>query len=86
MRWDNLLFLHWPIEPAVMRAAVPSELEIDTFDGTAWIALVPFRMEDTRFRSAGFECDSQPMAMHSDSLSVRGWNLVSMDRVQEVRT
>ncbi len=239
MRWDNLLFLHWPIEPAVMRAAVPSELEIDTFDGKAWIALVPFRMEETRFRgvpnvlgqsrlfglstfyecnvrtyvtarntdgqqvpgvwffsldaerllpvlgarwlwglnyihsrfnitkndgttdytltrrahaeqhthvrwhrgetlpqstpgslehflterywlfskrfgkimggriehepwplrtatvehlddtlirSAGFECDSEPLAMHSDSISVRGWNLVPMNRVQDVRT
>lgn len=50
MRWDNLLFLHWPVDPAVMRPLIPEHLELDLFDGKAWIALVPFRMEATRFR------------------------------------
>lgn len=65
MRWDNLLFLHWPVDPAAMRALIPSELELDLFDGRAWIALVPFRMEATRFRgfpplpglSSFYECN-----------------------------
>lgn len=59
------MFLHWPVEPAVMRRLVPRELEVDLFDGRAWIALVPFRMEATRFRgipplpglSSFYECN-----------------------------
>lgn len=50
MRWDDLLFLHWPVPQAVMRPLVPPSLTLDLFDETAWIALVPFRMEQTRFR------------------------------------
>lgn len=50
MRWDNLLFLHWPVPAEAIRPLVPEQLEVDVFDGTAWVALVPFRMEATRFR------------------------------------
>jgi uncharacterized protein YqjF (DUF2071 family) len=42
--WYNLLFAHWPIEPAVMRAHIPPQLEVDTFDGMAWVGVVPFGM------------------------------------------
>lgn len=49
MTWRNLLFAHWPIDPAILRPLVPAELEIDTFDGMAWIGLIPFQMTDTRF-------------------------------------
>jgi len=50
MRWDNLLFLHWPVPAEVIRPLVPEPLEVDLYNGTAWVALVPFRMEATRFR------------------------------------
>lgn len=46
MRWRHLLFLHWPVDMSVLRRLVPPELEIDEFDGAAWIGLVPFTMED----------------------------------------
>jgi uncharacterized protein YqjF (DUF2071 family) len=46
MCWKNLLFLHWRVDPAELRSLVPDTLEIDTFDGSAWIALVPFTMND----------------------------------------
>jgi hypothetical protein len=42
--WYNLLFAHWPVPPDVMRRAVPGALELDTFDGQAWIGVVPFGM------------------------------------------
>jgi len=42
--WCDLLFAHWPIPAAVLRPLVPHELVLQEFDGTAWIALVPFRM------------------------------------------
>jgi uncharacterized protein YqjF (DUF2071 family) len=44
MRWHDLLFMHWPIASAAIRAYIPPALELDTFDGTAWIGVVPFRM------------------------------------------
>ncbi len=42
--WHDLLFAHWPIPAATMRAHIPAPLVLDTFEGMAWIAVVPFRM------------------------------------------
>jgi uncharacterized protein YqjF (DUF2071 family) len=44
MRWHDLLFMHWPVEIEALRSYIPSRLAIDTFEGTAWIGIVPFRM------------------------------------------
>jgi uncharacterized protein YqjF (DUF2071 family) len=44
MRWRNLLFAHWPIDVAELRPLIPKALEIDTFDGQAWIGIVPFHL------------------------------------------
>jgi len=46
MRWRGLLFAHWPIDLDVLRPLVPAGLEIDTFDGRAYLGIVPFGMED----------------------------------------
>lgn len=46
--WSNLLFLHWRIDASLLKSLVPAELTIDTFDGSAWIGLVPFQMSDVR--------------------------------------
>ena len=46
MRWVDLLFAHWPFEPAALRPLMPPQLELDTFDGKAWLGIVPFVMED----------------------------------------
>ena len=48
--WRNLAFLHWSFPVEVLRARVPFELEIDTFDGMAWVGLVPFTMTGVRPR------------------------------------
>lgn len=42
--WCDLLFAHWPIDATAVRHLVPRELEVQEFDGTSWIGLVPFRM------------------------------------------
>ena len=47
-RWSRLLFLHWPMEPDVIQATLPPGLTVDTFDGCAWIGVVPFFMERIR--------------------------------------
>jgi uncharacterized protein len=46
--WGKLLFMHWRIDENLLRPQVPSELEIDTFGGSAWIAIAPFTMWDVR--------------------------------------
>ncbi len=48
--WHDLLFAHWPITAAELRPHVPPELEIDLFEGQAWIGVVPFRMSGVRLR------------------------------------
>lgn len=52
MRWCDLAFLHWPVPVDVLRPLIPSGLTIDTFDGDAWLGIVPFRMEGVRLRGA----------------------------------
>ncbi|MGH9966838.1 MAG: YqjF family protein [Pyrinomonadaceae bacterium] len=46
--WGKLLFMHWRIEESLLRPLIPDRLEIDTFDGSAWIAIAPFTMWDIR--------------------------------------
>jgi uncharacterized protein YqjF (DUF2071 family) len=42
--WHDLLFAHWPVAVDALRPHVPNGFPIDTFDGDAWIGIVPFRM------------------------------------------
>jgi uncharacterized protein YqjF (DUF2071 family) len=42
--WGKLLFMHWAIDAELLRPLIPSQLSIDTFDGKAWIGVVPFTM------------------------------------------
>ena len=46
--WESLLFLHWRVPAAALRPLIPAALEIDTFDGDAWVGLVPFTMRGVR--------------------------------------
>ncbi|HUE88067.1 MAG TPA: DUF2071 domain-containing protein [Vicinamibacterales bacterium] len=52
MRWLDLAFLHWPVTPDVLRPLIPESLQLDTYDGRAWLGVVPFRMEGVRLRGA----------------------------------
>jgi uncharacterized protein YqjF (DUF2071 family) len=47
MRWRDLLFAHWPVEVERLRLLIPPALDVDTYDGVAYVGIVPFRMEDT---------------------------------------
>jgi uncharacterized protein YqjF (DUF2071 family) len=46
--WRELSFLHWRIPVSVLRPLVPAALEIDTYDGDAFIGVVPFTMTGVR--------------------------------------
>jgi uncharacterized protein YqjF (DUF2071 family) len=48
--WHDLLFAHWPVDARELRALIPERLEIDQFDGQAWLGVVPFRMTGIRLR------------------------------------
>ncbi len=50
MRWTNLLFAHWPVAANQMTRLLPEGFAVDTYDGTAWARVVPFRMEGVQLR------------------------------------
>ena len=43
--WCDLLFAHWPIPAETLRPLVPEPLEVQEFEGTSWVGVVPFRMQ-----------------------------------------
>lgn len=47
-KWCDLLFLHWSIPLKTLRPLVPPQLELDLFEGQAYVGLVPFTMKGVR--------------------------------------
>ena len=47
-RWCDLAFLHWSLDANVLRPLVPKELEIETFEGRAFLGVIPFWMRGVR--------------------------------------
>src|SRR5699024_8312268 len=48
--WTDVLFLHWPVSPQVIRSFVPKPLQINTFDGNAWVSIVVFQAKNSHVR------------------------------------
>lgn len=46
--WHHLLFLHWEIPPAELQRLIPPELTVDTFEGKAYVSLIPFTVTGAR--------------------------------------
>lgn len=44
MCWEHLAFMHWRVDAENLRSQLPAGLELDTFDGDAWLGVVPFSM------------------------------------------
>lgn len=65
--WHDLLFAHWPIPFDRMRARIPAELDLDTFDGQCWVGVVPFWMSGIRSRG----CPPLPGLSRFPELNVR---------------
>ena len=42
--WRDCVFLHWALDPSVLRPLVPAPFEIETFEETAWVSLISFRI------------------------------------------
>lgn len=48
--WNDLLFAHWPLPPEALAQKIPAPLELDLFEGNAWLAVTPFHMSGIRAR------------------------------------
>jgi uncharacterized protein len=46
--WYNVAQIHWRYEPSVVQALLPKGFTVDTFDGSAWVGLIPFEMRRIR--------------------------------------
>jgi uncharacterized protein len=68
-RWEETTFLHWPYDPEEVRRHLPMGFEPDTFDGAAWVALVPFRM--VALRPPGLP--ALPWVSHFAEINVRSY-------------
>ncbi len=47
-RWTNLLFVHWQVPVEMVQPLIPQDLTLDTWEGQAWVGLVPFYMSGVR--------------------------------------
>ena len=48
--WNDLLFLHWTVEANTIQKMLPKGLFVDSFQGSAFVGVVPFFMKNIRFR------------------------------------
>jgi hypothetical protein len=49
-KWHDLLFAHWQVPADAICSLLPKALDLDTYDGRAWISIVPFTMSGVRLR------------------------------------
>ncbi|MCW5983329.1 MAG: DUF2071 domain-containing protein [Bryobacteraceae bacterium] len=46
--WENITFLHWRFPVETVAARVPPPLAVESFDGSAWVGVTPFVVNDLR--------------------------------------
>lgn len=49
-RWNDLLFAHWPVAASAIGPLLPDGLVVDTFQGSAWLGIVPFWLDRLKVR------------------------------------
>ena len=54
MTWRDLLFAHWRVDPDAVRRRLPADVDVDTYDGDAYLGVVAFVMEDIGPRGLPF--------------------------------
>ncbi|AXG11187.1 YqjF family protein [Haloplanus rubicundus] len=88
MRWTDILFAHWSVDPGVVAATLPEGLDVDTHDGDAYLGVVGFRMESIRPRglprSLGLsfpELNLRTYVRGSEGGGVYFYNLDADDRI-----
>jgi uncharacterized protein YqjF (DUF2071 family) len=48
--WNDLLFVHWPLDPYHVAPTIPPPFVLDVFAGFAWIGIVAFHMTNVALR------------------------------------
>tara|TARA_B100000700_G_scaffold330327_1_gene455941 strand:+ start:714 stop:1451 length:738 start_codon:yes stop_codon:yes gene_type:complete len=48
--WRNLTFMHWEVEPEKIAPYIPEGVELDLFEGKAYVGTIPFEMKNVRPR------------------------------------
>ena len=76
MEWHDLLFMHYEVDANALRELLPDSVELDTFDGKAYIGIVPFRMADVAPRYF----PELPMVSRFPELNVRTYVTVGGKR------
>ncbi|MEZ0296766.1 MAG: YqjF family protein [Candidatus Methylacidiphilales bacterium] len=66
-RWESLLFLHWRCPAEIVQRSLPPGLYVDTYEGMAYVAVVPLFMCNIRPRFL----PSVPWVSHFLELNVR---------------
>ena len=46
--WCDLTFLHWRCDARFMQSLLPAGLEVEVFDGSAWVGMTPFFLSGLR--------------------------------------
>jgi uncharacterized protein YqjF (DUF2071 family) len=67
MQWLDLAFFHWPLAPSALQARLPQGIELDLWEGQAYLGIVPFVMRGVRARG----CPAFPGCSCSLELNVR---------------
>lgn len=65
--WRNLLFAHWSLPAEDVRAIVPRQLELDTWEGKAYVGVVPFLLRNMAPRGV----PAIPSLSHFAEINVR---------------
>ncbi|WP_440772461.1 YqjF family protein [Natronorubrum sp. DTA28] len=52
MTWRDGSFLNWPVDPDALRSHVPDELTLETYDGDAWLSVLPFVLTNAGIRGS----------------------------------
>lgn len=85
------MFAHWPVSAEALQALLPPGLEIETFEGQAYFALVPFMMSNVKLRGlppiptahSFLEMNMRTYARHVDSGKTGVW-FISLDSNSEL--
>jgi uncharacterized protein YqjF (DUF2071 family) len=86
MRWEDVLFAHWAVDPDVVAPTLPSGLTVDTRDGDAYLGVVGFRMRSIRPRGLPVglsfpELNLRTYVRADDGPGVYFYNLDADDRI-----
>ena len=76
--WDKLLFLHWEISVEALRTKIPDRLQIDTYEGKAYVAITPL----TIYGARPAYTPPLPVVSRSHEINVRTY--VYLDKVPGV--